>query len=193
MIIKKCEFIKSVLQKNDLPTDNLIEIGLSGRSNVGKSSFINAITNNNKLARVSKTPGKTITLNFYLTNDSFYFVDMPGYGYASRQNDILNKFSSFTNEYIETRKELKGFIMIVDSRVCTKDDIDMKDYLVSNNIPFICLLSKIDKLKRNDIKKRVVETSKVLNIDDKLIVPYSSYTHEGEEYLLYKIEELLNK
>jgi len=191
MIIKKCEFIKSVLNNLDLPNDNLIEIGLSGRSNVGKSSFINAITNNNKLARVSKTPGKTITLNFYLTNDSFYFVDMPGYGYASRQNNLLNKFSSFTNEYIETRKQLKGFIMIIDSRVVTKDDIDMKDYLIHNNIPFICLLSKIDKLKRNDIKKRVVETSKELSINENVIIPYSSYTHENEDKLLIKLEELL--
>jgi len=193
MEIKKAIFYNTIMDLSKLPDEGLVEIGLSGRSNVGKSSFINSITNNNKLAKVSKTPGKTITLNFYLINDEFYFVDMPGYGYAAREKDLLYNFSDKTNEYIENGKNLKGFIMIVDSRVVTNDDKEMRDYLVHNNIPFIVLLSKIDKLKRNDIKKRIDFTSKELDVDKEIICPYSSLSREGETKVLEKIENLIKR
>lgn len=190
MEIKQAIFYRSIMNDKDLPNENRIEIALSGRSNVGKSSFINSITNNSKLARVSKVPGKTITLNFYLINNDFYFVDMPGYGYAANQKNIQYSFSEYTDKYIRTRKELKGFIMIIDSRTLTKDDIEMKDYLVSNNIPFIVILSKMDKLKRNDIKKRINFVSNELNIQQELVIPYSSLTKENLLAVLDSIEKL---
>ena len=190
MEIKQAIFYRSIMNDKDLPNENRIEIALSGRSNVGKSSFINSITNNSKLARVSKVPGKTITLNFYLINNDFYFVDMPGYGYAANQKNIQYNFSEYADKYIRTRKELKGFIMIIDSRTLTKDDIEMKDYLVSNNIPFIVILSKMDKLKRNDIKKRISFVSNELNIQQELVIPYSSLTKENLLAVLDSIEKL---
>ena len=179
MKIKNASFYKTIMDFNDLPKEGFIEIGLSGRSNVGKSSFINSICNNNKLARTSKTPGKTITLNFYLINNSFYFVDMPGYGYAKRNDNTLETFSDVTDKYVVEREELKGMISIVDSRVITNDDIDMINYLKDRNTNFIVVLSKIDKLKRNDIIKRINETSKILGIEKERIIPYSSYTKEN--------------
>ena len=191
MEIKNAIFYKTIMKLEEMPKEGLFEIALTGRSNVGKSSFINSICHNSKLARTSKTPGKTITLNFYLINNSFYFVDMPGYGYASREKDLLYNFSNATDEYVEKRECLHGFISIIDSRTITKDDKDMIEYLKSRNIKFIIILSKIDKLKRNDIRKRVDFTSRELDIDKNLIIPYSSYTHENEEKVLEKIEELL--
>ena len=179
------------MKLEEMPKEGLFEIALTGRSNVGKSSFINSITNNYKLARISKTPGKTITLNFYLINNSFYFVDMPGYGFASREKDVLYNFSDATNNYVSNRGELHGFISLIDSRVLTKDDIEMIEYLKSRNIKFIIILSKIDKLKRNDIKKRVDFVSKELNIDKSSIVPYSSLTRENLDLVMEKLEELL--
>lgn len=188
MNIKKAIFVCSSMFDN-FPINKLTEIGISGRSNVGKSSFINAISNNNKLARTSKTPGKTITLNFYLINDQFYLVDMPGYGFASRNNKMNNTFSDATNKYIETRNELKGFIMLVDSRVTTEDDIMMKDYLKSKNIPYVVILTKIDKLKRNDIIKRVNYNKELLETEN--ICGYSSLTHENENTVLDLISKLI--
>ena len=164
MIIKKSSFEKTSLSFLDLPDKGLKEIVLSGRSNVGKSSFINSISNNNKLARISKKPGKTVTLNYYLINDSFYFVDTPGYGFARKSDEEIKKYSSFLDEFSKSRETLSGFIILVDSRITTKDDYSMVQFLKSLNIPFIVVMSKIDKLKRNDIQKRKKEAAKELLI-----------------------------
>ena len=191
MIIKKAEFYKSFLEMKDLPRTDYPEIGLLGRSNVGKSSFINAITNNHKLARTSKTPGKTITINFYLINDSIFFVDLPGYGFSMRDKRLNIDFSKKTDEYVNNSRNLCGFVLIVDSRVVTKDDLLMNEYLKSRNANYLVVLSKIDKLKRNDVRKRMFETAKTLDVDMKQVVTYSSLTHENESTLLIKLEELI--
>ncbi len=193
MEITKSYYLKTAMFEKDFPTDGLPEIALTGRSNVGKSSFINAICHNSKLARTSKTPGKTITLNFYSVNDSFYFTDMPGYGYAARKQDTLKGFSKATDTYVSKRKELKGFISLIDSRVVTNDDIETIEYLKDRGVNFIIILSKIDKLKRNDILKRVNETAKTLGIEKDRIVTYSSLTHQNEDKVLMKLETLLKK
>ena len=191
MEIKNAIFYKTIMKLDEMPKEGLFEIALSGRSNVGKSSFINSICKNSKLARTSKTPGKTITLNFYLINNSFYFVDMPGYGFASREKDVLYNFSKYSDLYVRERKELHGFISIIDSRVLTNDDKEMIEYLKSRNIKFLIILSKIDKLKRNDIRKRREFVSKELDVNIEDIIPYSSLTHENEDKVLLKLEELL--
>ena len=192
MIIKNAEYIKTAVDFKDLPKDNLIEIALAGRSNVGKSSFINAIGKNSHLARVSKTPGKTITLNYYLFNKSFYIVDMPGYGYAKRGDESLKTFSVSTDTYIKNRENLKAIILIVDSRVISEDDKLMIDYLKDNNINYFVIMNKIDKLKRNDILKRKQETIKSLNIPPEKLYLYSSYTHEKEEDILSLFDFIIN-
>ena len=192
MIIKNAEYIMTAVDFKDLPKDNLIEIALAGRSNVGKSSFINAIGKNSHLARVSKTPGKTITLNYYLFNKTFYIVDMPGYGYAKRSDSSLKTFSVSTDIYIKNRENLKAVIVFVDSRVISEDDKMMVDYLKDNNIPFYAIMNKIDKLKRNDILKRKNETLKTLSIDEDKLYLYSSYTHEREDKILELFDLIIN-
>ena len=126
MKITKAEFIISAMRRSQYPEDNLPEFMLVGRSNVGKSSFINTITNNKKMARVSNTPGKTRNLNFYLLNDSFYFVDVPGYGYASVSKKEHRKFGLMIEEYLEKRPNLVRTYMLVDLRhKPSEDDILM--------------------------------------------------------------------
>lgn len=185
MKIKKAEFIKSVYDDSFID-DDLYKIALIGRSNVGKSSFINTLTNNSHLARISKTPGKTISINYYLINDSFYFVDMPGYGYAKGSVERVSTFSDISDKYIKSGL-LNTIFLLVDSRRATPDDIEMALYLKENNIPTKVILTKVDTLKRNDIRKRIIETSNALGIDKDDIYIFSSKSKEG----LDAIEELL--
>ncbi|MCR4879833.1 MAG: ribosome biogenesis GTP-binding protein YihA/YsxC [Bacilli bacterium] len=192
MEIKNARFIKSEVSLDKLPKDNLIEIALAGRSNVGKSSFINSISNNNKLARTSKTPGKTVTLNYYLINNSFYIVDLPGYGFASRSNKENVSFNVSTDEYITKREELKAVIMFVDAFVVTEDDIMMANYLKNKNKEFYVVLNKIDKLKRNDIIKRKRETLSKLDLDEDKLFIYSSRTKEGLENILILLNKIVD-
>ena len=191
MEIKQAKFIMSEVTLDKLPKDNLIEIALAGRSNVGKSSFINSISNNNHLARTSKTPGKTVTLNYYLINNSFYFVDLPGYGYAKRNFNNLESFDSITDMYITQRDELKLVIVFVDSRVITDDDKEMVSFLKEKGIPFIVIMSKVDKLKKNDYIKRKRETLKELVIEEDNLILYSSLTLYGKENILKILEKYL--
>ena len=191
MIIKNAEYIKTALKLEDLPLGNIPEIALAGRSNVGKSSFINSISHNSHLARVSKVPGKTITLNYYLINKEFYFVDMPGYGYAKRNSASLETFSLATDKYLKSRENLKGVVLIVDSRVITDDDKMMMDYLKQNGIKYLVIMNKIDKLKRNDILKQKKLAAQSLNINEDEIKIYSSLTKEKEEELLLSLEKLI--
>src|SRR5574344_952196 len=126
MKITSAEFVISAIRRSQYPLDNLPEFMLVGRSNVGKSSFINTITNNKKMARVSNTPGKTRNLNFYLLNDSFYFVDVPGYGYASVSKTEQKKFGLMIEEYLQKRENLKRTFLFVDLRhKPTNDDVLM--------------------------------------------------------------------
>ena len=192
MEINKATFYGTIMDSKLFPNNGLPEIALAGRSNVGKSSFINSICNNSKLARTSKTAGKTVTLNFYLINDNFFLVDMPGYGYAANMKDELLNFSIVTDKYVENRKELKAIIQLIDSRTITKDDIEMNSYLKSRNIPFIIILSKIDKLKRNDIRKRKSILAKSLDINEDLVIPYSSLTKENLDKVLDSFDSLIN-
>ena len=192
MIIKNSFYKLTAVDLKDLPKEGLPEVAFAGRSNVGKSSFINSISNNNHLARVSKTPGKTITLNYYLINNEFYFVDMPGYGYAKRGMESLEFFNTKTDIYLKERKELKLVLLLVDSRQLTEDDKLMNNYLKSNNINYLVIGTKLDKLKRNEIKPRFSAIVKELEITDDKLLLYSSLTKEGKDAILSKFDELIN-
>ena len=152
--IKKAEYVLSAAWKSQWPQETYPEMCLAGRSNVGKSSFINAMLNRNSLAKVSSTPGKTRTLNFFNVNDALYFVDVPGYGYAKVNNNVTKQFGKTMDEYITLRSSLKGFILLVDYRhKPTKDDVMMYEFVKHHNVPVIVVATKEDKLKRNDLKK----------------------------------------
>lgn len=195
MKITSSEFIISAIRRSQYPTDNLPEFMLVGRSNVGKSSFINTITNNKKMARVSNTPGKTRNLNFYLLNKNFYFVDVPGYGYASVSKKEHKKFGLMIEEYLEKRPNLVRTYMLVDLRhKPSDDDILMYKYLKYYKLPVTIVATKSDKIsnnKREKAKNLVLKTLELEQGDTFIIL--SNITKEGKDKVLNEIESLIEE
>src|SRR5699024_588971 len=143
-------------EPSQYPGGHFPEVALAGRSNVGKSSFINRLLSRKNLVRTSSKPGKTRTLNFYNINDAFYFVDVPGYGYAKVSKQERNKWGKMMEAYFETREQLKAVVLVVDSRhQPTQEDIQMYNYVTYLEIPIIVVATKIDKLKRSQQMKQL--------------------------------------
>jgi len=191
--IQKVEFIRSAVETSQYPTDGLPQIVLAGRSNVGKSSFINAILNRKKIAKVSSTPGKTRLVNFFLINDRFYFVDIPGYGYAKVSKDMKESFQYTIENYLENSKSLTRAIQLLDIRhLPTSDDLIMINYFRQKGIPILFIMTKADKLSSNQRAKSVKEIKAKLqwNEMDKLFL-FSSVTKENQEEILTEIDRLL--
>ena len=179
MIIKSSEYAVSAVKEEQYPKDNLPEIALAGRSNVGKSSLINTLLKRKNLARTSSQPGKTQTLNFYLVNDDFYLVDVPGYGYAKVSQKRRQEFGEMIQDYLETRPNLKGLIILIDSRhEPTKDDISMYEYAQYLNIPILVVCTKMDKIKKSQANKVMAGLRKKLdlNYDHVTVLTFSSVT-----------------
>ncbi len=183
----------SAVRRSQYPDDGMPEFMLVGRSNVGKSSFINTLVNRKNIARISSRPGKTQTLNFYLVNNSFFLVDVPGYGYASVDKKTQEKFGKMIEEYLEKRTELKRVFMLVDFRhKPTEDDVLMYNFLKYYNIPVTVVATKVDKVgssKMDKNKKMILDTLDLVVGDD--LVLFSSVTRLGKEEILNKIEELI--
>ncbi|MCT7718397.1 ribosome biogenesis GTP-binding protein YihA/YsxC [Lactobacillus iners] len=179
MKVNNSKFVNSAVSDKQYPQDDLPEIALSGRSNVGKSSLINAVLNRRNLARTSQQPGKTQTLNFYLVNTDLYFVDVPGYGYAKVSKEQRQKFGEMIQDYLETRADLKGLVLLVDARHDpTVDDINMFNYALCLNIPILVVATKIDKLKKSAIGqlKSKIGLSLDLTQSQVTFLPFSSET-----------------
>ena len=191
MIIKKATYITGGTKSNHFPTDNLNELLFVGRSNVGKSSFINALANQ-RIARTSSNPGKTQVINFFLINDSFYFVDVPGYGFARVSKDQKQEFGKMIENYITNRINLKAVFLLVDFKVGpTSDDILMYEFLKFYNKRIIIIATKSDKVNMsNKIKSKKNILSK-LNIDEKDLILTSSETKDGINNVLNLIEEIV--
>ncbi|AOG60480.1 GTP-binding protein YsxC [Spiroplasma helicoides] len=166
-MIKQAKFIKSAAAKKDWINDEIPEICFIGRSNVGKSTFINSLTNQNKLAKTSSTPGKTRLLNFFdINNSSFRIVDAPGYGYARVSQDQKLAFADMMEDYLQNRKNLKGVCQLVDLRhKPTNDDKDMYDFFKKQNIRVLIIATKKDKCKKNEIIKNEKLVKTTLNLD----------------------------
>ncbi|MFC3040036.1 ribosome biogenesis GTP-binding protein YihA/YsxC [Virgibacillus xinjiangensis] len=183
MKVNHAEIVISAVSKKQYPEDRLPEIALAGRSNVGKSSFINKLINRKNLARTSSKPGKTQTLNFYRLNDAFYFVDVPGYGYAKVSKKEREKWGGMMEEYFQTRDTLRAVVLITDSRhEPTRDDIQMYDFLKYFELPVIVIATKIDKVpksKRHAHLKRTRETLEMESQDE--LVAFSSETGDGKD------------
>ena len=181
------------VRRSQYPEDNMAEFLLVGRSNVGKSSFINTLIERKNFARTSSKPGKTQTLNFYKVNDAFYLVDVPGYGYASVSKDTQKKFGLMIEEYLETRKELKRVFMLIDFRQKpTEDDILMYNFLKYYNLKVTIVATKADKIgtsKRDKCKKQITDTLDLVVGDD--LVIFSSITKEGKDKIYKTIEDLI--
>ncbi len=181
------------IRTSQYPTDNKPEFLLVGRSNVGKSSFINTMIGRKNYAKTSATPGKTQTLNFYLCNNSFYLVDVPGYGYASVSKATQKKFGLMIEEYLKTRSNLKNVFMIIDGRnKPTENDVLMYNYLKYYNIPVTIIANKYDKISANNRDKTLKNITNILNLneDDKIIY-FSSINKKGRDEVGKVIAEYL--
>lgn len=186
MEIKQSEFITSAVSRNQYPIDNMPEIAFAGRSNVGKSSIINTLTNRRKLAKTSSTPGKTRLINFFLINNSFYLVDLPGYGYAKVSKSEKEGWGKFIETYLLNRPQLKKVVLLVDSRhKPTNDDLMMLNFIRHYGYKTLVIATKKDKLTKNEVIKneKLIRETLGLPMDEKIYF-FSSLNKEGREELL---------
>ena len=182
----------SAVRKSQFPIDNKNEFLLVGRSNVGKSSFINTLINRKNFARTSSIPGKTQTLNFYLINDYFYIVDAPGYGYAKVNKQLKNKFGLIMEDYLEGRENLKMVFLLIDFRhKPTSDDVMMYKYLKHYNIPVSIVCTKVDKVTKNSHIKCINQITKTLEVNKEDLILFSSVTKTGKQEVYSKLIENL--
>jgi GTP-binding protein len=194
MEIKSAEFVISNSLVGKCPTTNLPEYAFIGRSNVGKSSLINMLANNKKLAKTSATPGKTLLINHFIINNEWYLVDLPGYGYAKRSKSEVEKLQTLISSYILTREEMTCLFVLVDSRLePQKIDLEFIEWLGENGIPFGIIFTKADKSKLGKLKSNISSYLKKLKEQWEELPPYfitSSENRTGREELLNYIEEI---
>lgn len=181
--IQKAEIIISAVREEQYPKLRLPEIAIAGRSNVGKSSLINSLLNRKKLARTSRKPGRTVTINFYNIEDEIVLVDVPGYGYAKVSKNELEKWSEMMEHYFSNRENLKKVILIVDFRhKPTTQDIQMYNYLRFLELPTVIIATKADKVKAGVRNRHLNNIYNSLNLqDDDLVIPFSAITGEGKK------------
>lgn len=193
MIIKSAEFKTSVASADKIVVHGGKEIAVAGKSNVGKSSFINFLTNNGKLARTSKLPGRTRLINYFEINGGeFYLVDLPGYGFAKVSDAEKSKWATLIESYLQGSEALKNVFLLVDIRhEPTADDKMMMNYLVHYNINFTIIATKADKLSRSAQMKRVREIAVSLGVGPANIYPVSSTQKTGKEQILARIDAVL--
>lgn len=182
MNLHNAEFLTSAVKPNQYPKDGRMEFAFAGRSNVGKSSLINKLLNRKSLARVSGTPGKTITINFYDIDGTIYLVDLPGYGYAKRSKTDIEKWGNMMESYLANRKELVQTILLVDSRhKPTKDDVQMAEWIRHYHDRLIVVATKTDKLKKSEFEPNFELIWSALNMgEDDILVPFSTKDDEGK-------------
>lgn len=172
----------SAVRPNQYPTTGYMEFAFAGRSNVGKSSMINKLLNRKSLARVSGTPGKTVTINFYNIDDTIYLVDLPGYGYAQRSKQETEKWGKMMEDYLANREPLVQTILLVDSRhKPTKDDVQMAQWIRHYHDNLIVIATKMDKLKKKEIEPNLARIWETLEMgEDDILVPFSTKDDEGK-------------
>lgn len=198
MKILTAEFIKSCRTSEQFPADRLLEIAFVGRSNVGKSSLINSLLNRRSLAKVSKTPGKTQAVNFFLitTTDPlasrFYLVDLPGYGYAKVAKSVRAEWGPLLEGYVTRSARLRAVVLLVESRVIAPQDVMTVEWLQAIDRPVIMAVTKVDKLRGNERRGALERVRSALGLKaDIPIVPYSAETHEGRDPLWGVIRDRL--
>ncbi|MDN6129584.1 MAG: ribosome biogenesis GTP-binding protein YihA/YsxC [Tetragenococcus koreensis] len=193
MKVHAAEIVISAVSKKQYPKSALAEIALAGRSNVGKSSFINTLIDRKKLARTSSKPGRTQTINFYLIENKFHFVDLPGYGYAKVSKQERAKWGEMIDEYFANRKQLQAVVSLIDMRHDPSEgDIQMYDFLKYYNFPVIVVATKADKVAKNKREQQISRIKEILDFDenDRFVV-FSTVTKEGKEEAWKAIEEFI--
>ncbi|MCC0648814.1 ribosome biogenesis GTP-binding protein YihA/YsxC [Clostridioides sp. ZZV15-6598] len=192
MKIRSSEITMSAVNKSQYPAEGVPEIALAGRSNVGKSSIINTLLNRRNFARTSQTPGKTRTINFYLINNEFYFVDLPGYGYAKIAKSEKEKWGGIMERYLESRQELCSIFLLVDIRhEPTADDKLMYEWIKHFGYNCVIIATKADKISRGQYQKHISIIRKKLQMESsEKVIPVSSLKKTGVEELW---EEIVNQ
>ena len=190
MKVIKAEFLKSAFKEDDWPRDSLPEIAFLGRSNVGKSSLINSLLSVRGLARTSSTPGRTQSLNFFLINGQFRFVDFPGFGYARVPKQIKSTWGEMATSFLAKRRQLVLSIHLVDSRhEPTKQDLQLHEWLEESDKPLLTVATKSDKLSNNELRKNLEHMARVLNDDS--VMAYSAKSGRGREELWRVIRDAI--
>ena len=193
MKIKTAEIQAVTGRRDQYPPDTMKEIAFAGRSNVGKSSLLNLLTGRKKLAKVSGSPGKTRTINFYLINNEFRIVDLPGYGYAKVAKSMSEDWGRMMDEYFQHRDGLVKVVQLVDIRHDpSKQDVQMYEYLKHFGLDGLVVATKSDKISRNEMQKNLARIRKVLGMNkDDILIPVSALKKTGHEQLLDAMEAVL--
>lgn len=188
MKIRSAEFVKSAFERSHWITDGLPQVAFLGRSNVGKSSLLNSLLQRKGLARTSNTPGRTQSINFFLINQSFYFADLPGYGYARVSKAMRSDWGKMAEDYLSECEELVLSIQLIDSRHDpTELDLQLNEWLLHNEKPHIVVATKSDKLSNNQLAKQLATIKK--KIASPQVLAYSSTSGKGRDSLLAEIAE----
>jgi len=178
---------------SEFPENNHPEVAFSGKSNVGKSSLINALMNRKSLARTSSQPGKTQTINYYNINQEIYFVDLPGYGYANANQSVKAKWGRMIEKYLQQSKQLRSIFLLIDIRHApTDNDRTMYDWIVHNGYKPIIIATKLDKIKRSQVQKQLKLIRTTLGLDgDTIMIPFSSETKQGREEIYEILDQII--
>ena len=183
----------SAINRSQYPADGIPEIALVGRSNVGKSSLINSITGRKKLAKTSKTPGRTQLINYFKINNEFFIVDLPGYGFAKVTQSVKEKWGHMIENYLQTSKQLKMVFLLIDIRhKPSKNDVMMYDWILHNGYRPVIIATKLDKLKRSQVPKHLKEIRTELQMDKETpIFPFSALSKQGRDEIWDFIESMV--
>jgi len=189
--INSCIFIGSFFELKQLPKDRMPQIAFAGRSNVGKSSLLNRVVGQKNMAKVSGTPGKTRSLNFFQVNDNYYLVDLPGYGYAKVSREMRKDWGKLIEDYLGRSEKVAGLVLLLDCRRDpTEQDIQLLSWLRERNIPALVMVTKTDKLTRDKTNRKVAEVEKRLGVS---ALAFSSVTGAGKKELVGAIHSLISE
>ncbi|MBD5521559.1 MAG: YihA family ribosome biogenesis GTP-binding protein [Lachnospiraceae bacterium] len=192
MVIKNVNLEKVCGVTSKLPDNKLMEIAFAGKSNVGKSSLINGLMNRKSLARTSSKPGKTQTINYYNINEEMYFVDLPGYGYATANVQVKAQWGKLIEDYLHQSKVLRAVFLLIDIRHApSENDRIMYDWIVDRGHKPIIIATKLDKIKKSQINKQIKLICDTLDVeDDTTVIPYSAITKQGRDEIYELIDQV---
>lgn len=194
LVIRDIEFLGGMAAPTGWrpPDLTLPEVAFSGRSNVGKSSLLNALVRRKALARVSKTPGKTREINFFRVNHQFVLADLPGYGYARVAKSTRVAWRPLIEGYLRISAQLRGVVQLIDSRhPPSDDDLQMLEFLAEIGAPTVVVLTKIDKLRTSELKQRIISLTTALTLEEEQVIPFSTVTKVGRDELAAAVVELV--
>ena len=194
LVIRDIEFLGGMASPTSWrpPDLTLPEVAFSGRSNVGKSSLLNALVKRKALARVSKTPGKTREINFFRVNRQFVLADLPGYGFARVAKTTRTAWRPLIEGYLRISMQLRGVVQLIDSRhPPSADDLQMLEFLAEIGAPTVVVLTKIDKLRTTELKQRIISLTTVLGLEEEQVIPFSAVTKVGRDELAAAVVDLV--